>query len=109
MTANQLQYWNLQETKRSNLAKEGEEKRKNVENINAEYSKLEETKRHNQAAETENIRHNKVSETTEKVKAVTRGAKDVSQAFKNITDGFSGVGKLIGGILGSNTIGGIIK
>lgn len=32
MTANQIAYWNLQEAKRSNLAKEAETHRTNVEN-----------------------------------------------------------------------------
>jgi inorganic pyrophosphatase/exopolyphosphatase len=51
MTRNQLEYWNLQETKRHNAATEGETGRHNV-------AEEGETKRHNVMSESEMQRHN---------------------------------------------------
>lgn len=55
MTTNQLAYWTLQETKRSNLARETETNRHNV-------ASLAETSRHNITGESETKRHNVASE-----------------------------------------------
>lgn len=62
MTTNQINYWNLQETKRHNVTTENETNRHNVVTEN-------ETQRHNQVTESidlgelnERIRHNQVSE-----------------------------------------------
>lgn len=55
MTANQINYWSLQETKRSNLAREEETNRSNL-------AKEKETNRSNLASEFETNRHNLVSE-----------------------------------------------
>lgn len=73
MTHNQIDYWNLQETKRSNLAKETETNRHNVafenetnrHNVVSEgidMGNLIELSRHNQATEYETNRHNVASE-----------------------------------------------
>lgn len=69
MTHNQIEYWNLVETRRHNLAGEGETQRHNVageqENTRhnkafetIEIGKLNETVRHNTATEYETNRHN---------------------------------------------------
>lgn len=62
MTANQINYWNLQETKRSNLARETEATRHNKEVEGYNTGSLLETARHNQANEQEASRHNIQSE-----------------------------------------------
>ena len=69
MTQNQINYWNLKETQRSNLARETETNRHNVASEKFGYDTLGETKRHNVASENidlsklnETTRHNKVSE-----------------------------------------------
>lgn len=56
MTRNQIAYWELQESKRANLAKEAELNRSNL-------AKEEETKRSNLAKETEKVRSNRAEET----------------------------------------------
>lgn len=69
MTHNQIEYWNLQETKRHNVttedeskrhnvAGEGETNRHNVVTENIEIGKLGEQTRHNKATEWETNRHN---------------------------------------------------
>lgn len=55
MTQNQIAYWSLQETKRSNQIREGETFRHNV-------ATESETSRHNIAGENELHRHNVVDE-----------------------------------------------
>lgn len=73
MTANQIAYWNLNESKRHNVASEAEANRHNVttedethrHNLVTEQtdiSKLQETQRHNIATETEAKRHNEAGE-----------------------------------------------
>lgn len=73
MTHNQIEYWNLQENKRHNLASEGETNRHNVStesetyrhNVQSEATeigKLNESVRHNMATEYETNRHNVSSE-----------------------------------------------
>lgn len=76
MTANQINYWNLQENKRHNLVSEGtekdklsESKRHNVAGEQLESGKLYESQRHNVATENislgslfESSRHNKATE-----------------------------------------------
>ena len=62
MTANQINYWNLQETKRSNLAREAETQRHNTKVEDYNTGSLLETSRHNQATEGEATRHNVQSE-----------------------------------------------
>lgn len=70
MTANQIAYWNLQETKRSNLAKESETSRHNLATEGKDLATLQETSAHNRATESiaagqlgEQIRHNVSTET----------------------------------------------
>ena len=58
MTANQINYWNLQETKRANQARETEAQRHNVKTEEYSAGNLLETVRHNQAGEQETARHN---------------------------------------------------
>lgn len=55
MTHNQIEYWKLEESKRSNLANEAENKRHNVASEG-------ETYRHNYATEGETGRHNRTTE-----------------------------------------------
>lgn len=55
MTHNQIEYWKLQEQKRSNLANESETNRSNVARESENY-------RHNTATEAETYRHNTVGE-----------------------------------------------
>lgn len=72
MTANQLRYWELQESKRSNLARETETNRSNVRN--------EDLKEDIQGAQKDRW---KVQNVTDVVKTVTGGLKDLSEAGKN--------------------------
>lgn len=51
MTANQINYWNLQETKRHNVRTEDETERHNRMGESIDLSKLSETERHNRATE----------------------------------------------------------
>lgn len=51
MTANQINYWNLQETKRHNVTTEGETERHNRATEGIDLGRLEETRRHNVASE----------------------------------------------------------
>lgn len=73
MTHNQIEYWNLQETKRHNIAGESETNRHNVvgENESSRHNqateaidigKLNETVRHNTVTEGETERHNRETE-----------------------------------------------
>lgn len=73
MTHNQIEYWNLQENKRHNLASEsetarhnvsteGETNRHNLVTESTEIGKLGETIRHNVATEQESARHNRETE-----------------------------------------------
>lgn len=55
MTHNQIEYWKLEETKRSNRTNEAENKRHNVATEGESY-------RHNYATETETNRHNMTTE-----------------------------------------------
>lgn len=58
MTRNQIDFWKLQESKRSNLANESEARRHNVETEQHNVRVLGETQRHNVAGESETSRHN---------------------------------------------------
>nr|AVX53737.1 putative ORF1 [Marmot picobirnavirus] len=51
MTANQINYWNLQEKKRNNLAVETETNRHNVASENIDLAALQESSRHNVTTE----------------------------------------------------------
>lgn len=73
MTHNQIEYWKLRETQRSNRVNEGETKRHNIageaetnrSNIAHEVisaGTLAENTRHNKASENENFRHNAATE-----------------------------------------------
>lgn len=62
MTANQINYWNLQETRRANRARETETQRHNVKSEEYNTGNLLETSRHNMATENESVRHNRQSE-----------------------------------------------
>lgn len=61
MTANQIAYQNMLESKRSNVAKETETQRHNIRNEDIDSSKLSETARHNLS--TEGLESKKQSET----------------------------------------------
>lgn len=63
MTHNQINYWTLQESKRSNKAKEVETNRHNVATETQSSRELAETERSNRARESENYRHNFATET----------------------------------------------
>lgn len=58
MTHNQINYWNLQESKRHNVVTETETNRHNVATENIDLGRLQETTRHNLATEGETNRHN---------------------------------------------------
>lgn len=62
MTTNQISYWQLQESKRSNLAKEKETERSNRAQEGLEGRKVQETQRHNLVTESETERSNRVQE-----------------------------------------------
>lgn len=62
MTANQINYWNLQETGRHNRVTEAETERHNRRTEDIDLAKLSETTRHNMA--TEDISNRTLSETT---------------------------------------------
>lgn len=113
MTQNQIAYWNLQETKRSNVAKEQETSRHNVatekeserhntvsegevgrhnrETERFNISQLQESHRHNVATENlgqmqlnESVRHNTVSEQQNDVANLIKSrANDINQAYNN--------------------------
>lgn len=63
MTANQINYWNLQETKRHNLGSEAETSRANKAKEAIDLSKANETARANRANEAETNRSNLAKET----------------------------------------------
>ena len=86
MTANQLRYWELQENKRSNLAKEIETNRSNL-------AKESETHRSNLAQETETHRSNTTQEAwnapyydAKTMESRTKSAENLTRSFKNIGD-----------------------
>lgn len=89
MTGNQINYWNLQEMKRSNLAKEQETKRSNVakEQETARSNRQQEELKYQQNAEQRrsNYRNEQLTE---------RG-----QNIKGSTDTLSVLGRIIGGLL----------
>lgn len=97
MTQNQIAYWNLQETMRTNRAKEDiqtntleETKRSNIaretETNRSNIAKETETNRSNIAKETETHRNNKVMEGVAIANAVTSGLEKVTKAGKNVSD-----------------------
>lgn len=94
MTANQLSYWQLQETRRANLAKESETNRANV-------AKEQETNRHNVVSEGQTdvdlarkekeyssqaaLNAQKIKESkTKGFQNVTKGISDISTTAKNL-------------------------
>lgn len=84
MTANQIAYWNLQESKRSNLAKELEMNRSNV-------AKELETNRSNVAKEKETHRSNRQKEKIDTARTIITGVdtglKYLIPAAKDIVKG----------------------
>lgn len=74
MTANQVAYWNLQETKRNNIAS------------------LEESRRHNVAGETETNRHNT---TTEGQTEVQNEAQRKRWRVQNATDAVRAISDVV--------------
>lgn len=102
MTKNQIDYWNLQETKRANTetarhnqAYETETNRHNVATEGIDMGKLSETSRHNQATEgidmgklNESIRHNQVNEGIDLGKlneSIRHNQATESQAMRDLT------------------------
>lgn len=99
MTANQIAYWNLEETKRSNLAKETETNRSNV-------AKETETNRSNLANEAResSLAKGQLSRwehqnKTDTAKAVTGGIKDVG----SVLFGKGGVAGTAQGLIGAGS------
>lgn len=80
MTQNQLKYWELQETMRTNRANEG-----------IKSDTVEETKRANLAKEAENVRAHKASEALEKrdldIKEVRSRTQNATDVIRTITGG----------------------
>lgn len=120
MTQNQIAYWNMQEQKRANLAKESETERSNKakERETFRSNVAQEGLTHDKNVETE--RHNRYGEKVDTAKAITGGIKDVSSAwhslrqagsedskrFANITSGLGslarGTGSLITSVVGKD-------
>lgn len=92
MTSNQINYWNLQELKRSNLINEGIKKDTLQETQRSNLIKEGETLRSNLVKERETNRHNVADEKINRARAVTGGIKDVTGSIGNIL----GFGKLFG-------------
>lgn len=94
MTANQINYWKLQEDRRSNLAKEteanrhnivteGETSRHNVATEQVSLGNLQETSRHNTATEQETVRHNTATEAESQRHNVASERFNISQLEEN--------------------------
>lgn len=91
MTANQIAYWNNQETIRANQAREKETHRANVakeaETNRSNVAQETETNRSNLAREGETHRHNQWDEGIRLANAITGGIRDVSSAYQSATKG----------------------
>lgn len=83
MTQNQIAYWNLQETKRSNAAREQETNRSNLMQEQLKLGSLEETQRSNRAKETETNRANLVNE---QLKQSQIESENKRREVQNVTD-----------------------
>lgn len=93
MTANQVAYWNLQESRRSNLANEdikrknlSETRRSNLAQEIAKYLGLKETARSNRANETERHRSNVTNEGLTKDRNFYQNLESSGKFLKNTTD-----------------------
>lgn len=86
MTQNQLKYWELQETMRTNRANEI-----------IKSDTVDETKRSNLAREGENVRTNKANEAIKRQEATTRekraDVQNVTDVLNSLTSGFSNIMK----------------
>lgn len=86
MTQNQIAYWTLQETKRSNQVREGETERSNKAReweTNRTNVRNEDLKSDIQEAQKSRIKNQNAVDIAN---AVTRGLKDVTQGAKNVSD-----------------------
>lgn len=98
MTRNQIEYWNLQESKRHNVATEVEINRHNVATEGIDLGNLQETQRHNYATEGielgklgETRRHNVATEGISQFEANTRNQQVVENVRHNqAVEGFTG-------------------
>lgn len=90
MTANQLSYWNLQESKRHNTASEAETQRSNMRNEYLNLFRNVESQRHNLAAEKEtkrtNIANEGINRVTAGAKVVDAGANAFDKILKNVSN-----------------------
>lgn len=95
MTANQIAYWNLKETERSNRVREGETERSNKaresETFRSNLAKETETNRSNRARENETVRSNLEQEA---LKRDIQSAQKTRWAFQNATDVLKAVGNV---------------
>lgn len=97
MTTNQIAFWNLKETERSNKAKEDEAHRSNI-------AKETETVRSNQAREQETNRSNLASEritsSNNKWRNANETARTVLQGVKQYQDAKSALGRQLVSVAG---------
>lgn len=73
MTQNQIAYWSAQESKRANMAREGENVRHNLEVEAQGRSTIAENIRHNLFGEGETLRHNQATESIQQQDISERG------------------------------------
>lgn len=88
MTGNQIAYWNLQESKRANQAKEQETLRSNLAKEQLGSETLSETKRSNIAKETETNRSNLINE---QIKTADVDSQIDRRNVQNMTDAVKSV------------------
>lgn len=88
MTTNEVAYWSLQEQKRSNLAREAETKRSNLENERQGRTKLDQTERTTQ----EQVYRWRTQNGVDIANAVTGGFKNVASGVESFAKAFTGGG-----------------
>lgn len=114
MTANQLSYWNLQETKRANMADESRKLQEHAETQRSNLAKEKETNRSNLAKERETARSNVAKEVetarsnraSEALKAqsnaITKEHNDATELLSAVDTGIdagTGILKIVSGLL----------
>lgn len=98
MTANQIAYWTLQETKRSNLIKEGETRRTNLANEGIKRSQIYETTRANRAQEALKGQENVMRGNEIALKAEDLQSQKARRTNQTVTDYISAIGGVIGNV-----------
>lgn len=97
MTTNQIAFWNLKETERSNKAREDETRRSNIaketENVRSNLAKEQETNRSNLASE-------RITNSNNKWRNVNDTARTALQGVKTFTDAGSALGRQLMSVAG---------